>query len=184
MPVKCFFFALAVLLAAAHAPASDHNVTLTVVTAVTENVDVNNGNAWPSDSHITSVTGGPDCPDGSNGAGGDPNGTVTQCRWSIGGSGGTTGAKSTTVRAFLTTANGEVFDISLVCSRIYGNCPEPKAGTTYSAQLDDTPKYLANYPPRRAYGPMKVKFASGGKKAVSYDIIFAMRAGSKQTHPD
>lgn len=88
------------------------------------------------------------------------------------------------MRAFLTTNAGEVFDVSIFCSRSYESCPEPKAGTEYAAELNDNPKYLADYAKRRVYGPIEIKFAPDGKKKVSYKIIFAMKAGSQQTHPD
>ncbi len=95
-----------------------------------------------------------------------------------------TKVKGTTVRAFLTTATGEIFDVSMFCSRTYGSCPEPKAGTEYAAELNDDPKYLVDYGKRKAFGLMAVKFSPDGKKKVSYDIMFAMKAGSQQTHPD
>lgn len=88
------------------------------------------------------------------------------------------------MRAFLTTATGEIFDVSMVCYRTSGSCPEPKAGADYPVELNDNPKYLADYAKRRAYGPMTVKFSPDGKKKVSYDIVHAMKAGSQQTHPD
>ena len=182
MRVRLLILVLAITLVA-DAAASHHDVNLTVVTSVTEDVTVPDGGVWSSQTTITSVTGGSDCPDGSTAVGGNTNGTVTQCQWSNLSSGGSRG-KGTTVRAFLTTTTGEVFDVSMFCSRLNGRCPEPKAGSTYSAKLDDAPKYLANYAPRREYGPMKVKFAPDGKKSVTYSIIFAMRAGSHQSHPD
>ena len=88
------------------------------------------------------------------------------------------------MRALLTTTTGEVFDISIFCSGYYGSCPEPKAGAAYAAELNDDPKFLADYAKRREFGPMSVKFPLDGKKKVSYYIIFAMRAGGKQTRPD
>ena len=178
-----FFLVLPIFLAAAHASAFRHEVKLTVVTSVTEDAALPNGGAWSSETSITSPVGGPDCPDGSN-ATGLSQGTVTQCRWSNLSAGTSTKGKSTTVRALVTTATGETFDISMSCTRLSGVCQEPKSGATYIAQLDDSPKYLGNYAPRRAYGPIKVRFAPDGKKPVTYSIIFAMRAGSKQSHPD
>jgi hypothetical protein len=163
--------------------ASDRQATLTVVTGVTEDVTTSSGGAWSSLTTIASPSpSSSPCPDGSTdvGASGSP---VTQCRWSNL-SDGTTKVKGTTVRALLTTSTGEVFDISIFCSRHYGSCPEPKAGTAYAVELNDDPKYLADYAKRRVYGPMAVKFSPDGKKKVSYDIIFAMKAGSKQSHPD
>ena len=181
MRVRLLVLVLAITLVA-DAAASHHDVTLTVVTSVAEDVTVPDGGVWSSQTTITSVTGGDTCPEHSNPVG-LSNGTVTQCQWGNVSSGGSRG-NGTTVRAFLTTTTGEVFDVSMFCSRLNGRCPEPKAGSMYSAQLDDAPKYLANYAPRREYGPMKVKFAPDGKKSVTYSIIFAMRAGSHQSHPD
>ena len=77
-----------------------------------------------------------------------------------------------------------MFDVSIVCYRTYGSCPEPKVGTDYAVELNDDPKYLADYGKRKAFGLMAVKFSPDGKKKVSYDIQFAMKAGSTQSHPD
>ena len=183
MRVRLLLIACLIALGTTYVLAAHYDVKLTVVSSVTEDVIVPNGGAWPSQTTIVSQTGGPECPDGST-AIASPNGTVTQCQWSNLGSSGTAMAKGTTVRAYVMTSTGDVFDISIFCSRRSGKCPEPKPGTTYSAQLDDAPKYLANYSPRRQFGPMKVKFIPHGKKPVSYSIIFAMRAGSHQAHPD
>ena len=168
-------------LSATYAVSARRNATLTVTSSVTEDVTVSSGGAWSAMNTITSPSPNP-CPDGSNSTD-DKGGLVTQCRWSNLSS-GTTTAKGTTVRAFLTTDIGEVFDVSIFCRRISGSCPEPTAGTVYAAELNDDPKYLAHYAKRREFGPMSVKFSIDGKKKVSYHIIFAMRAGSKQTHPD
>lgn len=183
MRIRLPLIAVLIALGTADVLASHHDVKLRVISSITEGTTLADGGAWPSQTSIISQTGGPECPDGST-ATASPNGTVTQCQWSNLGSSGTTKAKGTTVRAYLTTSTGEVFDISMFCSRRSGKCPEPKPGATYSAQLDDAPKYLANYAPRREFGPMKVKFSPDGKKSVSYSIIFSMRAGSHQTHPD
>ena len=182
MRVRLLLLVAVITVVAVHAMASHHDVTLTVVSSVTEDVTRADGSSWSSQTTITSVTGGDTCPEHSNPTG-ISNGTVSNCQWSNLSS-GTTKAKGTTVRAFLTTATGEVFDISMFCSRFNGRCPEPKPGSTYSAQLDDAPKYLASYAPRREFGPMKVRFVPDGKRAVTYSIIFAMRAGSHQSHPD
>ena len=63
-----------------------------------------------------------------------------------------------------------MFDISIVCYRTYGSCPRPTAGATYAVELNDDPKYLADYGKRKAFGLMAVKFSPDGKKKVSYDI--------------
>jgi hypothetical protein len=173
--------AMVLTLSATYALAARRNATLTVTSSVTEDVTASSGGAWSAMNTITSPSSNP-CPDGSNSTD-DKGGLVTQCRWSNL-SAGTTKVKGTTVRALLTTDSGEVFDVSIFCSRSSGSCPEPKAGTAYAAELNDDPKYLADYAKRREFGPMSVKFPIDGKKKVSYYIIFAMRAGSKQTHPD
>ena len=180
MPTRAFCCWL-LMLSATYVSASHHNATLTVVASVTEDVTTSSGGAWSAETTITTPSSDP-CPEGSNSTGGS-GGLVGQCRWSNI-SAGTTKVKGTTVRAFLTTSAGEVFDISIFCSRSYGSCPEPKAGTEYAAELNDSPKYLAEYAKRRAFGPMAVKFSPDGKKKISYAIIFAMKAGSQQTHPD
>jgi|SRR5664279_5290872 len=181
MRTRAFSCALALMLSTAYASGSDHKATLTVVTSVTEDVTTSSGGAWSAQTTITTPSSDP-CPDGSNSVGAS-GGLVTQCQWSNL-SAGTTKAKGTTVRAFLTTSTGEVFDISIFCKRNYGSCPEPKPGAAYLAELNDNPKYLTDYAKRRVYGPMAVKFAPDGKKKVSYAIMFAMKAGSKQTRPD
>ena len=172
--------AMVLTLSATYAVAARRSATLTVTSSVTEDVTSSSGGAWSAMNTITSPSPNP-CPDGSNSTD-DKGGLVTQCRWSNL-SAATTKVKGTTVRAFLTTDSGEVFDVSIFCSRISGRCPEPEAGTAYAAELNVDPKYLADYAKRREYGPMSVKFSIDGKKQVSYYIIFAMRAGSKQTHP-
>jgi hypothetical protein len=173
--------AMVLALSATYAVAARRNATLTVTSSVTEDVTASSGGAWSASTTITTPSS-PQCPDGSTDTGGSAS-TGPQCGWSSL-SAGTTKVKGTTVRAFLTTDSGEVFDVSIFCIRISGSCPEPKAGTAYAAELNDDPKYLADYAKRREFGPMSVKFPINGKKNVSYYIIFAMRAGSKQTHPD
>ncbi len=106
------------------------------------------------------------------------------CRGSGPEVGTATKVKSTTVRAYLTTVTGQMFDISIVCYRTNGSCPEPKAGTEYAAELNDNPKYLADYGKRKAFGLIAVKFSPDGKRKVRYDIVHAMKAGSTQSQPD
>src|SRR5450755_4025993 len=112
MRICAFSCVLALMLSTASASGPDHKATLTVVTSVTEDVTAPSGGAWSSMTTITSPSSDP-CPEGSNSTGGS-GGLVGQCQWSNL-SAGTTKVKGTTVRAFLTTSTGEVFDISIFC---------------------------------------------------------------------
>ena len=181
MRVRRFCCLLVLTLTATYATAAHHSATLSVVTSVTEDAPAPPGGAWSGTTAIRTPSSS-SCPQRSTSAA-ESGGQAGQCQWS-GSSVDTTKVKSTNVRAFLTTETGEVYDISMVCYRTYGSCPEPKAGTDYAVELSDDPKYLANYAKRRVYGPMAVKFSPDGKKKVSYDISFAMKAGSTQTRPD
>jgi len=175
----CCLFML--LLSASCASASHHTATLTVVSSVTEDVTAPSGVAWTGPAG--SATPGSNSPPSQPISPGE-GGSAGQSRVSDPGVSTATKVKGTTVRAFLTTVSGEIFDISMVCYRAYGSCPEPKAGTDYAVELNDDPKYLAIYGKRKAFGFIAVKFSPDGKKKVSYDIMFAMKAGSQQTHPD
>ena len=181
MRTRAFIYLLVLTLIATHASASHHSATLTVVTAVTEDVPAGSGGAWTGTTSVTTPSAQP-CSAGANSTG--ETGSVGPCQRNSPGVGTSTKVKGTTVRAFLTTITGEMYDIAIFCSRVYGSCPEPTAGATYAVELNDDPKYLANYGKRKVFGPIAVKFSPNGKQKVSYDIMFAIKAGSAQSHPD
>jgi hypothetical protein len=172
---------LVLILGASYASPSHHSATLFVVSSEMEEVTVPSGAVGAGSTGITTPGPGPSLP-GSVSPG--EGGSAGQHRASDPEVTTVTKVKSTTVRAYVTTVTGEMFDISMVCYRTYGSCPQPTAGTTYAAELNDDPKYLADYGKRKAFGLMAVKFSPDGKKKVSFEITHAMKAGSTQTRPD
>ena len=66
MRVRLLLLVAVITVVAVHAMASHHDVTLTVVSSVTEDVTRADGSSWSSQTTITSVTAGDTCPEHSN----------------------------------------------------------------------------------------------------------------------
>lgn len=79
------------------------------------------------------------------------------------------------VQAILTTQDGQTFYAGLGCQKQYGWCAPLATHTTYTAGLNDQPKWLADYQHRPALGFMKLTFHPDGKKKVTYLIEYAVK---------
>lgn len=87
------------------------------------------------------------------------------------------------VQALLTTEDGLQYYVILGCERQYGWCDALVNKVIYSGQLNDSPKWLANYQHRPVTSFMKISFRPGGKKKVTYRIEYAAKVVSEKVTP-
>ena len=87
------------------------------------------------------------------------------------------------VQALLTTENGLQYYVILGCQKEYGWCDPLLNDATYMGELDDQPKWLADYRHRPVTSFMKIRLRSSGKKKVTYRIEFAMKVARSDSDP-
>ena len=89
------------------------------------------------------------------------------------------------VHALLTTQDGLQYYVILGCQKEYGWCDPLEKNTTYVGELNEQPKWLADYQHRPVTSFMKVRLRPAGKKKVTYQIEYAIKiAPSGAEKPD
>jgi len=84
----------------------------------------------------------------------------------------TSSVQNRRVEAILTTEDGKTYYVVLGCQKQYGWCAPLAEHTNYVGNLNNQPKWLADYP-NWPYGLIKVLLRPDGKKKVTYQIEYA-----------
>lgn len=172
------FIFLLLLLSALASSASQHDVTLKVLSSyqqIVRGVGVGASDSGPS----TTTPCSQPFPTDANAIDNRGGGSVSQCTFTPSAGSVTGSVQATNVKALLKTADGSSYFVYLYCQKQYGTCKLLKEDATYPANLSEGPEQLADYPHRRVSTPVKVSLRPDGKNKVTYSIIFATKATSQ-----
>ena len=96
--------------------------------------------------------------------------SLTPCPVSSSAHEATGGVQNRGVEAILTTEDGKRYHVVLGCQKQYGWCAPVAEHANYVGNLNNQPKWLADYPRRPFNDLIKVSFRPDGKKKVTYQI--------------
>ena len=102
-------------------------------------------------------------------------GSVNQCVLASPAHESTGSVQNRRVEAILATEEGQTYYVVLGCQKQYGWCTRLAEQANYVGQLNDKPKWLADYQHRPFHDFIKVSLRPNGKNKVTYLIEYATK---------